>query len=75
VAGLVVGRDLVQAEEFLGLTTTLTLATSIVNMWRDQPEHVARSFARVRRRHPGRFLTLVKLPGGITDGPSSSVAN
>lgn len=56
MAGLVVGRDLVQAEEFLGLTTTLTLATSIVNMWRDQPEHVARSFARVRRRHPGRFL-------------------
>ena len=48
--------DLVQAEEFLGLTTTLTLATSIVNMWQDQPEHVARSFARVRRRHPGRFL-------------------
>jgi probable F420-dependent oxidoreductase len=48
--------DLVQAEELLGLTTTLTLATSIVNMWQDQPEHVARSFARVQRRHPGRFL-------------------
>jgi probable F420-dependent oxidoreductase len=48
--------DLVQAEELLDATTTLTLATSIVNMWRDQPEDVAGSFARVQRRHPGRFL-------------------
>ena len=48
--------DLVRAEELLGATTTLTLATSIVNMWRDRPEDVARSFARVQRRHPGRFL-------------------
>jgi probable F420-dependent oxidoreductase len=48
--------DLVQAEELLDATTTLTLATSIVNMWQDQPEDVAGSFARVRRRHPGRFL-------------------
>jgi len=48
--------DLIRAEELLGATTTLTLATSIVNMWQDQPEDVARSFARVQRRHPGRFL-------------------
>ena len=48
--------DLVQAEELLDATTTLTLATSIVNMWRDQPEDVAGSFARVDQRHPGRFL-------------------
>jgi probable F420-dependent oxidoreductase len=48
--------DLIQAEELLDATSTLTLATSIVNMWQDQPEHVARSFARVQRRHPGRFL-------------------
>ena len=48
--------DLVQAEELLDATTTLTLATSIVNMWQDQPEDVARSCARVQRRHPGRFL-------------------
>jgi len=47
--------DLAQAEELLDATTTLTLA-SIVNMWQDQPEDVARSFARVQRRHPGRFL-------------------
>lgn len=48
--------DLVQAEELLDATTTLTFATSIVNMWQDQPEDVAGSFARVQRRHPGRFL-------------------
>jgi len=48
--------DLIQAEELLDATSTLTVATSIVNMWRDQPEDVAGSFARVQRRHPGRFL-------------------
>jgi probable F420-dependent oxidoreductase len=47
---------LVQAEELLDATTTLTLATSIVNMWQDRPEGAAVSFARVQRRHPGRFL-------------------
>ena len=48
--------ELIQAEELLDATSTLTVATSIVNMWRDQPEDVAGSFARVQRRHPGRFL-------------------
>jgi len=48
--------DLVLAEVMLEATTTLTLGTSIVNMWRDQPQDVARSFARVQQRHPGRFL-------------------
>jgi probable F420-dependent oxidoreductase len=48
--------DLAQAGELLDATTTLTLATSVVNMWQDQPEDVARSCARVQRRHPGRFL-------------------
>jgi probable F420-dependent oxidoreductase len=48
--------DLVQAEELLDATTTLTLATSIVNIWQDRPEGAAVSFARVQRRHPGRFL-------------------
>jgi probable F420-dependent oxidoreductase len=48
--------DLVQAEELLDATTTLMLATSIVNMWQDQPQDVAAAFARVQRRHPGRFL-------------------
>jgi probable F420-dependent oxidoreductase len=48
--------DLAQAEELLGATTALMLATSIVNMWQDQPQDVAGSYARVQRRYPGRFL-------------------
>ena len=50
------GGDLAQAEALLDATTTLTLATSIVNVWKDPAELVAGSFARVQRRHPGRFL-------------------
>src|SRR5262249_50076864 len=49
-------RGLIPAQGLLGAATTLTLAPSIVNMWRDQPEDVAGSFARVHRRYPGRFL-------------------
>jgi len=48
--------DLAQAEALQDATTTLTLATSIVNMWKDQAKLVARSYARVQQRHPGRFL-------------------
>jgi probable F420-dependent oxidoreductase len=48
--------DLAQVDELLDATTTLTLATSIVNMWKDDAHTVAASFARVEGRHPGRFL-------------------
>jgi probable F420-dependent oxidoreductase len=48
--------DLAQVEELLGVTSTLTLGTSIVNMWKDDPHDVARSFARVQARYPGRFV-------------------
>jgi probable F420-dependent oxidoreductase len=50
------GGDLAQAEALLDATTTLTLATSIVNMWKDPAALVAQSYARVQKRHPGRFL-------------------
>jgi probable F420-dependent oxidoreductase len=48
--------DLVQVDELLDVTGTLTLGTSIVNMWKDGPHGVARAFARVQERHPGRFV-------------------
>jgi probable F420-dependent oxidoreductase len=48
--------DLLHAEELLNATSTLTVGTSIVNMWRDEAPAVATSFARVEGRHPGRFL-------------------
>jgi probable F420-dependent oxidoreductase len=48
--------DLAQADELLEATGTLMLGTSIVNMWNDDAHQVARSFARVQDRHPGRFV-------------------
>jgi probable F420-dependent oxidoreductase len=50
------GADLVQIEELLDATTTLNLATGIVNMWDSDAHEVAASFARVDGRFPGRFL-------------------
>jgi probable F420-dependent oxidoreductase len=48
--------DLVLIEELLDATSTLTVGTSIVNIWKDDAHQVARSFARVEQRHPGRFV-------------------
>ena len=50
------GGDLMDVERLLDATTTLTLATGIVNMWKDDARTVAASFARIEARHPGRFL-------------------
>jgi probable F420-dependent oxidoreductase len=50
------GGDLVQVEELIEATASLTLGTSIVNMWKDDAHTVAASFARIEGRHPGRFL-------------------
>jgi probable F420-dependent oxidoreductase len=47
---------LTQVDELLDATTTLTLATGIVNMWRDDAHTVAASFRRIEDRQPGRFL-------------------
>ena len=49
-------EDLVLIEELLDATSTLTVGTSIVNMWKSDAHEVARSFARVQLRHPGRFV-------------------
>jgi probable F420-dependent oxidoreductase len=48
--------DLRLAEELLDATTTLTLATGIVNIWHSDAGEVARSFGRLEQRHPGRFV-------------------
>ena len=45
-----------QVEQLLAVTTTLTLATSIVNMWQDDAHVVAASFRRIEDRYPGRFV-------------------
>jgi probable F420-dependent oxidoreductase len=48
--------DLAQVEQLVAATTTLKLATGIVNIWQDDASTVAASFRRIEGRHPGRFL-------------------
>lgn len=48
--------DLAWAEPALARTTSLQLATGIVNIWTAPAPAVADSFARIESAHPGRFL-------------------
>jgi probable F420-dependent oxidoreductase len=48
--------DLAIAESLLDETSTLVVGTSIVNIWKDGADLVARSFARLQERYPGRFV-------------------
>jgi probable F420-dependent oxidoreductase len=48
--------SLAEIEALIDATTTLTLATGIVNIWKDTAADVAASFRRIEARHPGRFL-------------------
>jgi len=50
------GGDLARVDRLLDATSTLVLATGIVNMWQSEPHLLAASFARIEARHPGRFL-------------------
>jgi probable F420-dependent oxidoreductase len=48
--------DLQVVERLLDATTTITVATGIVNIWKDDPATVAASYHRIASAHPGRFL-------------------
>ena len=48
--------DLEIVDRLLAATTTLTVGTSIVNMWQSDPATVARSYARIETGFPGRFV-------------------
>jgi probable F420-dependent oxidoreductase len=48
--------DLRIVDEILDVTERLTVATGIVNIWKDDATDVARSFRRIEARHPGRFV-------------------
>lgn len=50
------GGGLEQAEALLDATGRLTVATGIVNMWKDDAATVADSYHRLERKHPGRFV-------------------
>jgi probable F420-dependent oxidoreductase len=48
--------DLSWVEPALAETSTLQLATGIVNIWASPANHVAKSFERIESAYPGRFL-------------------
>jgi probable F420-dependent oxidoreductase len=50
------GEDLGIVETILDATGRLTVATGIVNVWKDEPESIARAYSRIEVKHPGRFL-------------------
>jgi probable F420-dependent oxidoreductase len=52
-----VGGDVFGAvETTLDATSRLTVATGVVNIWMQSAEETAARHARIRERHPGRFL-------------------
>jgi probable F420-dependent oxidoreductase len=50
------GEDLGIVEDILDVTGKLTVATGIVNVWKDEPESIAKAYNRIEAKHPGRFL-------------------
>jgi probable F420-dependent oxidoreductase len=48
--------DLSHVSAILDATSTLKVATGIVNVWTADPAEVARSYHRIEAAHPGRFL-------------------
>jgi probable F420-dependent oxidoreductase len=48
--------DLAHVEALLDATSTLKVATGIVNVWTADAAAVARSYHRIEAAHPGRFL-------------------
>jgi probable F420-dependent oxidoreductase len=50
------GGDLAQLEELLDATSSLVVATGIVNIWADPAPGIAAAWHRIAGRHPGRFV-------------------
>ncbi len=61
--------ELAWVEPILEATTTLQVATGIVNIWSDAAQPVAESFHRIDRAYPGRFLLGIGVghPEAITE--------
>jgi probable F420-dependent oxidoreductase len=64
--------DLRDAEVLLASTQTVTVGTSIVNMWRDDAAAVGASYHRLEEEHPGRFLLGVGIGHRERDGEYKS---
>jgi probable F420-dependent oxidoreductase len=50
------GGELEGVERTLAATNRLTVATGIVNIWKDDPTRIAASYHRLADAYPGRFL-------------------
>lgn len=50
------GGDLDGVQTTLAATTRLTVATGIVNIWKDDPATIAASYHRLAAAYPGRFF-------------------
>jgi probable F420-dependent oxidoreductase len=50
------GGELEGVERTLAATNRLTVATGIVNIWKDEPATIAASYHRLSDAYPGRFL-------------------
>jgi probable F420-dependent oxidoreductase len=61
--------DLGLVERILDATTTITVATAIVNMWTNDATTIARSYQRISAKHPDRFLL------GVGVGHPESIAS
>lgn len=61
--------ELAWVEPILEATTTLQVATGIVNIWSDAAKPVAESFHRIDRAYPGRFLLGIGVghPEAVTE--------
>ncbi|MCV7078760.1 LLM class F420-dependent oxidoreductase [Mycobacterium szulgai] len=61
--------ELAWVEPILEATTTLQVATGIVNIWSAPAEPVAESFHRIERAYPGRFLLGIGVghPEAVTE--------
>jgi probable F420-dependent oxidoreductase len=50
------GGDLAPVEELLDATSSLVVATGVVNIWKDGVPSIAAAWHRIAARYPGRFL-------------------
>jgi probable F420-dependent oxidoreductase len=63
--------DLGLAEDLLAATSSLTVATGIVNIWTTDATRIAESYARIAARFPGRFILGVGAGHPETSGSAA----